>query len=171
MLRGFCLKAGFVDINFKAEVTLKEISIVDYTKSCTNPVAVSYASNSIKVDQTSLSKILSRSTTFDGNSSINMKGRVSLAARDVDYASNSFIELPQTSRDGSSRASRASLVNDSLQSSRSSVITQGPILMDNVHLEKRSETFIDDVGETVSKRCFVLLCGSGDNVAPNYFSL
>lgn len=43
--------------------------------------------------------------------------------------------------------------------------------MDNVHLEKRSETFIDDVGETVSKRCFVLLCGSGDNVLPNYMTL
>jgi hypothetical protein len=106
---------------------------------------------------------------FDGYSSINMKGRMSLSARDVDYASARTIDQTQPLKNTTSRASRASFL-DTI-SNKSSSIIQGPILMDNVYLEKRSETFTDDEGETVSKRCFLLLCGSGENTAPSYMTL
>lgn len=34
--------------------------------------------------------------------------------------------------------------------------------MDNERLAKRSETFTDDQGQTVEKRCFFLCCGNDD---------
>ena len=36
------------------------------------------------------------------------------------------------------------------------------VVMDNEKLAKRSETFTDDLGQTVEKRCFLLCCGNDD---------
>lgn len=42
--------------------------------------------------------------------------------------------------------------------------------MDNDRLNKLSEQFTDDKGESVIKRCFVFLCGQ-DNFKPNYLMI
>lgn len=82
VVKGLCVKMGFVDKNQVTQVTLKEVSIVDYYKqgSC-NSAAVPYAIDQMQAGNYDLNQFRTSAIFLESIAD----GRKSAAAMDVDY--------------------------------------------------------------------------------------